>query len=59
MSLKSAKKTYGVPRFNGNSEKFPMFRMKFDGLIFSSQAKKTSKLQPGRRKEPSTKPMRP
>jgi len=34
MSLNSGKKTYGVPKFNGNSEKFPMFRMKFDGLIF-------------------------
>ena len=45
MSLKSTKKTYGVPKFNGNSEQFPMFRMKFDGLVFRLGRKYTKVLK--------------
>ena len=44
MSLSGNKKIYGVPKFNGDSDKFPMFCIKFEGLIFRLGTKYTKAL---------------
>ena len=41
MSDNSNKKIYGVPKFNGDTDKFPMFCIKFEGLIFRLGTKYT------------------
>ena len=35
MSLSGMHKITGVPKFNGNKEKFPLFSTKFKALVYS------------------------
>ncbi len=44
MSVNSNKKINGVPKFNGDTDKFPMFCIKFEGLIFRLGTKCTKAL---------------
>ena len=39
------KKITGVPKFNGDSEKFPIFSIKFEGLMFRLGSQYTNALQ--------------
>ena len=51
MSLNSELKSIsGVPRFNGDQEKFPIFQVKFEALIYRLGSKYTKAIK-GKKEE--------